>query len=99
MPWWHDSQQLASGEPGPIHGVAAEAKDAGLLPGDIVVAINDVAVAGFEMRSVYEFGFKLPPGEDVAWTIERYGARLTLHANSPGHPQPALYLLGDDSGP
>jgi hypothetical protein len=75
-----------------VVGVAGEAKTAGLQAGDVVVAIDDVPVAGFDHRSVYELGFRIPPGHEVSWTIERDGARTKLHATAPGSSQPALYM-------
>jgi len=72
--------------------VAAEAKDAGLLAGDIIVAVNFVSVVGFDRRSVYELGFNIPAGPEVAWTIERGDVRRTLHARAPGALQAPLYL-------
>ena len=75
-----------------VVGVAAEAQAAGLRADDIVVAVDDVPVAGFDHRSVYELGFKVAPGHRVAWTIERGGARIELHAKAPGPLRAPLYI-------
>lgn len=75
-----------------VVGVAAEAKSAGLQAGDIVVAVDDVPVAGFDCRSVYELGFKIPPGHEVTWTLERGGTRIKLRAKAPGPVRAPIYL-------
>jgi hypothetical protein len=75
-----------------VVGVAAEAKSAGLQKGDIVVAVDAVPVVGFDRRSVYELGFKIPPGQEVTWTIERDGRRTELRAKAPGQLRAPLYL-------
>jgi hypothetical protein len=75
-----------------VVGVAAEAENAGLRPGDIVVAVDGISVAGFEHETVYELGFHVPPGHEVRWTIERGGTRATLHAKAPGPVRSPLYL-------
>jgi hypothetical protein len=75
-----------------VVGVAAEARNAGLQAGDVVVAVDDVPVTGFDPRSVYELGFRIAPGHEVAWTIERDGTRIELRAKAPGALEPPLYL-------
>jgi S1-C subfamily serine protease len=75
-----------------VVGVAAEAQAAGLQAGDVIVAVDEIPVAGFRHQSVYELGFKIPPGHEVTWTVERDGRRIELRAKAPGQVAAPLYM-------
>jgi hypothetical protein len=64
--------------------VADEAKDAGLLPDDVVTAIDGISVKRMYVNTARELGFRLPPGQAVSLTVLRHGKELTLHVRSPG---------------
>jgi hypothetical protein len=60
-----------------VHGMAAEA---GLRPGDLVVAADGVALAPLGADAMDHLAFHVP-GAGIAWTVERAGRRLTLRAS------------------
>jgi C-terminal processing protease CtpA/Prc len=74
-----------------VVGVADEAAAAGLRVGDVVTAVGDTNVAGMNPESVHELGFRVPPGNEVSWTVKRRTAELTLHARAPGPKTRPLY--------
>ena len=77
---------------GRVAGVAAEAKAAGLLPGDVIVAVDGIDVAGYEPHAIDALGFHAVPGHVVTWTIDRAGERRALSAIAPGAYAAPRYL-------
>lgn len=60
-----------------VHGMAAEA---GLLPGDLVVAADAVPLAPLSADAMDHLAFHVP-ADGIAWTVERAGRRITLRAS------------------
>jgi hypothetical protein len=60
-----------------VHGMAAEA---GLRPGDLVLAADGVALAPLGEDAMDHLAFHVP-ASGIAWTVERAGRRVTLRAS------------------
>lgn len=63
--------------------VADEAKGAGLLPGDLVTAIDGISVKWMHANTARELGFRLPPGQTVSLTVLRRGKKSTINLRAP----------------
>lgn len=74
-----------------VVGATVEAAAAGLRAGDVIVAIDGVAVRGWHPESVFELGFRPPPGSAVTWTYRREGREASVRVVAPGLAAPGLY--------
>ena len=63
--------------------VADEAKQAGLLAGDVVTAVDGIAVANMRASVVRALGFRLPPGQATTLTVHRGREELSIRVVAP----------------
>jgi hypothetical protein len=61
-----------------VHGLAAEA---GLRIGDLVLAVNDIALVPLGRDAMHALAFRIPPTGTTTWTIDRGGRRLALRTS------------------
>jgi hypothetical protein len=61
-----------------VRSVARRAARAGLLPGDLVLAADDVSLAGLSRASMARLAFEAPPEKTLRWTVVRERRLLTI---------------------
>jgi type II secretory pathway component PulC len=65
-----------------VTAVTRLAARAGLQPGDRVVAIDGVSMAGLGRAAMHALAFSLPPRSSARWTVERAGAPMPIDVST-----------------
>jgi hypothetical protein len=80
-PFCHASSGKFQRENGPVSGVLTRTEKL------------EATVTNSGLNSIFApANARLPPGHDVAWTVERSGVRMRQRTKAPGALQAPLYL-------